>query len=95
MGRGGGTVVFPRLLKLAVLDQPIVDNKGVSIERSVAVTVGCWPLAVGTTMRLQWYFNGTLTTLQGNLNNTTQKTTKKINYFFFVMADVDIFFCNL
>ena len=63
------TCFFPRLLKITVLDQPTLDN----VRRwwSVAVTVSCWLLAIGTSMALQRHFNDTLTALQRNLNNTS------------------------
>ena len=69
-------------LKRAVLDQPTVDSGGVSRRRSVAVAVGCWLLAVCTSLAPQWhfnstsmalkrYFNGTSTALQRNFNGTS------------------------
>ena len=59
---------FQRLLKHAVLDQPTVDSRGVSMGRSGAVAVGCWLFAlqrhfIGTSMALQQHFNGTSTAL--------------------------------
>ena len=93
---GAGGPFFSRLLKLTVLDQPTVNNGRVSRGRPVAVTVGCWLLAVGTSMALQWHFNGTFTALQRNLNNTSMSHKKMPHNFlvfvFFVVADVDNFF---
>ena len=45
------------------MDQPTVDNGGVSRGRSVAAAVGCWLLALqrhfnGTSMALQWQHFG-------------------------------------
>ena len=62
--------LFPRLLKRTVLDQPPVDNGGVSSGRSVAVAVGYWLLA------LQWPFNGTSMALQWHFNITSTKKRK-------------------
>ena len=71
-----------RLLRCTLLDQPTVDNGGVRRGMSVAVTVGCWLLAVGTSMALQWHFNGTLMALQRNLNNTSMSHKKMPHNFF-------------
>ena len=91
----GGVHFFPlRLLKRTALDQPTVDNGGVSKRRSVAVAVGCWHFD-GTSMALQQHFKGTLTALQRNFNSTLPAHPKlpNIYLFFFGVADVDIFFC--
>ena len=77
LGRGGP--FFSRLLKFTVLDQPTVDNGGVSMGRSVAVTVGCWLLAIGTSMALHWHFIGTLTTLQRHFNDTSTEPQQHFN----------------
>ena len=73
---GRVVLFFPRLQKLTVLDQPTVDNGRVNMGRSVAVTVGFCLLAVGTSMELQWLFNGTLTALQRNLQRTSMSHKK-------------------
>ena len=89
MGGGDGWgALFPRLLKLAVLNQPTVYNKEVSMRIFVAVTVGCWTLALQRSrLALQRNFNHTSTEPQQHF--TSQN--KKNNYIFF-LADVDIFF---
>ena len=56
---------FTEIVKTHGLDQPTVDNGGVSRGRSVAMAVGCWHFNVtsmalhGTSMSLQRHFNGT------------------------------------
>ena len=65
-------VLFPRLLKRTVFDQPTVDNGGVSRGRSAAV-------AIGTSMALQWQFNSTSTAIQWHINgNSTAIQRQKI-----------------
>ena len=74
-GEGGpfykGSLVL-RLLKRTVLDQPTVDNGGVSRERSVAAAVGCWHFN-SSSIALQPHFNCTSTTLQIKLNGRQKK----------------------
>ena len=88
------SVFFLRLLKITVLDQPTLDNGVVRRWRSVAVTVGCWLLAIGTlmalngtSMALKQHFSGTSTTLQCHT-----KMPLKIMLVLFGLANVNNFF---
>ena len=60
-----GAVFYPEIVKRAVLDQPTMDNEGVS--RGRAVAVGCW------------YFNATSAALQGHLNSTSTALQQHFN----------------
>ena len=45
-------LLFPRLSKCAVLDQPTVDSGGVSREMSVDLAVGCWLYCIVVSIRI-------------------------------------------
>ena len=45
-------LLFPRMLKCAVLDQPTVDSGGVSREMSVDLAVGCWLYCIVVSIRI-------------------------------------------
>ena len=64
---------FLRLLKHTDLDQPKMDNGGVSGGRYVAVAVGCWLLA------LQWHSNSTSRALQRHFNGASKELQQHFN----------------
>ena len=70
---GAGSVFFLRLLKHTDLDQPKMDNGGVSGGRSVAVAVGCWLLA------LQWHSNSTSRAVQRRFNVASKELQQHFN----------------